>query len=134
MRYLRVEDALRFSELEVGPELLADFGLLESAILRPQATFGGVDLYPDFSTKAAVLVFSLIRNHPFIDGNKRTGVGALDAFCLLNGYELAVDDAEIVGLALDIAEGTIAVEAIAGLIKSWLRALVPDDFDNDEGD
>jgi death-on-curing protein len=132
VRYLRVEDVLRFSELEVGPELLTDFGLLESAVLRPQATFGGADLYPDFASKAAVLVFSLIRNHPFIDGNKRTGVGALEAFCLLNGYELAGEDADIVGLALDIAEGTITVEAIAGQIKSWLRALVPEDFDADE--
>lgn len=135
MRYLTVEDVLRFNEAEVGPELLADFGLLESGVLRPQATFGGVDLYPDFASKAAVLVFSLIRNHPFIDGNKRTGVGALDAFCILNGYLLTVDDAEIVGLANDIAEGTVTVEAIAGQIKGWLTALVPDEFGTeDEGE
>lgn len=135
MRYLTVEDVLRFNEAEVGLELLADFGLLESAVLRPQATFGGADLYPDFPSKAAVLVFSLIRNHPFIDGNKRTGIGALDAFCILNGYLLGADDAALVGLANDIAEGTLTVEAIAGQIKAWLGSLVPDEFGiQDEGE
>jgi death-on-curing protein len=77
MRYLTASDVVEFIEAEVGPELLADFGLLESAVLRPQTSVFGADAYPDIHTKAGALMHSLVRNHPFIDGNKRTAVLAV---------------------------------------------------------
>ena len=128
MRYLTAGDVLRLNEAEVGPNLLADFGLLESAVLRPQQTVGGEDAYPDIHSKAAALMHSLIRNHTFIDGNKRTAVLAVDVFYGLNGYELWTDPADMVALALDIAEGQIDVAGIAGTLKSWVRPLkLPDE-------
>lgn len=58
MRYLTVEDVIRINEAQVGPNALVDFGLLESAVLRPQATVGGEEAYPDLHIKAAVLFHS----------------------------------------------------------------------------
>lgn len=62
-----------------------DHGLIESAVFRPQITVGGVDAYPDLWTKAAALLHSLVRNHPFVDGNKRIGWIAATALLTVNG-------------------------------------------------
>jgi death-on-curing protein len=78
--YLTVSDVVRLSEAEVEAATLVDFGLLESAVLRPQQTVAGQDAYPDIHAKAAALMHSLIRNHPFVDGNKRTAVLAVAVF------------------------------------------------------
>jgi death-on-curing family protein len=67
---------------------LRDEGLLESAVYRPQASFGGRDLYPDLWSKAAALGHSIILNHPFVDGNKRVGFEAMRLMLRLNGYDL----------------------------------------------
>jgi death-on-curing protein len=85
-------------------------------------TFGGQDLYPDLATKAAALGFSLIQNHPFLDGNKRVGHAALDTFLLLNGHELAnpVDEAERV--VLGVAVGTLDREGFTNWVR---RAILP---------
>jgi prophage maintenance system killer protein len=64
--------------------------MLESAMGQPRQTFDGVDLYPSLAGKAAALGYSLIMNHPFIDGNKRIGHAALEATLMLNGHELVV--------------------------------------------
>ncbi len=82
MRYLTVGEVIAFNRAEVGGDALADFGLLESAVLRPQTTIGGLDAYPSVHEKAAALIHSLIRNHPFVDGNKRTAVVATFTFYL----------------------------------------------------
>jgi len=76
---------------------------LESALALPAATIGGVDLYPSLVEKAAALCFSLVSNHPFIDGNKRIGHGAMVAFLLLNGYRIvaSVDEQEILILGVE---------------------------------
>ncbi|MCA1604421.1 MAG: type II toxin-antitoxin system death-on-curing family toxin [Acidobacteria bacterium] len=110
MRYLTVSEVLLVNEQEVGPDLLADFGLLEAAILRPQQSVFGSDAYPDMHTKAAAMMHSIIRNHAFIDGNKRTGVLAMILFHNLNGYRIETVQEDLIALALDIAEGQIDVE------------------------
>lgn len=68
--------------------LLRDHGALESAVAQPPQTFGGEDLYPSLVAKAAALGFSLIQNHPFIDGNKRVGHAAMVALLRVNGRRL----------------------------------------------
>ncbi|ODQ95512.1 death-on-curing protein [Mycolicibacterium holsaticum] len=77
---------------------VADYGLLDAAVARPQATAFGIDAYPDLFTKAAALLQSLARNHALVDGNKRTAWAATWTFLYLNGVELDpgfdVDDAE----------------------------------------
>ncbi len=97
--YLDREDVLVAGAAAVGVELrVADYGLLDAAVARPQATAFGVDAYPDLFTKAAALLQSLARNHALIDGNKRTAWAAAWTFLYLNDVELDpgfdVDDAE----------------------------------------
>jgi death-on-curing protein len=125
--YLTVGDVIAMNEAEVGAEALADFGLLESAVLRPQTTIGGVDAYASIHEKAGALMHSLIRNHPFVDGNKRTAVVASFTFYLLNGWEIRTQDSDVVALAVDVAEGQLDVAAIAKRLASWATRLrLPD--------
>ena len=105
MRYLTAGEVMMINEAEIGPDLLADFGLLEAAVLRPQQSAFVSDAYPDIHTKAAAMLYSLIRNHPFIDGKKRTAVLSMIVFYNLNGYAIEGDRGELVALAIDVAEG-----------------------------
>jgi death-on-curing protein len=123
--YLTTDDVLMLNEHWIGPDKLRDFGLLESAVLRPQATVFGEDAYPSIHEKAAALLHSLARNHPFVDGNKRTAWAATSVFYQANGYTVHVDDGEVVALVVDIAEGQRDVPAIAGTLKSWAREMPP---------
>ena len=106
MRYLSLAEVLelhrRIIEQTGGAGGLRDLGALESALAQPAATFDAHDLHPTLSDKAAALGFSLIQNHPFVDGNKRVGHAALDAMLMLNGGELhaSVDEAERTILAV----------------------------------
>jgi len=94
--------------------------MLEAALGQPRQTFGGDDLYPDLPSKAATLGFSLINNHPFIDGNKRVGHAAMEAFLMLNGSEIeaSVDDAEAEILA--VAAGQRNREELQGWVESHM--------------
>jgi len=90
-----------------GDPGIRDRGLVESSVAQPMMTFGGTDLYPTLIEKAVALGFSLIRNHGFVDGNKRVGFAALDAFLLAHGKKVlsTLDDMESAGLA--VAVGTM---------------------------
>lgn len=79
-----------------GSSGIRDFNRLESAIFLPKQTFDQVELYPGIIEKAAILCFAIVTNHPFIDGNKRTGHHVMDLFLRINGYKLEsnVDDEE----------------------------------------
>lgn len=96
-----------------GASGLRDVGLLESAVARPQATFDGDDLYPDLYSKAAALMDSLIRNHPFVDGNKRVGITAAGIFLARNGLRLTAANEEVEQFTLRVAQGIVPVEQIA---------------------
>jgi len=78
-----------------GSHGIRDLGLLQSAIARPQVTFDGQDLYPDIFFKAGALMESLLQNHPFVDGNKRTAVTSAAMFLRMNGYRLTASNAEL---------------------------------------
>lgn len=93
-----------------------DDGLLESALARPRNRFA-YDAAVDLATLAAAYAFGLARNHPFIDGNKRTAFVAAELFLDLNGMVLAASDADCVLTMLRLAAGEIGEEAFAG----WLR-------------
>jgi death-on-curing protein len=100
MRYLTVREALslhdRIIRTSGGSSGIRDFGALISAVMQPQMSFEGRDLYPSLPEKAAALAYSLIMNHPFLDGNKRVGHAAMEVFLVFNGYELraSLDDSE----------------------------------------
>lgn len=107
----------RLIEQSGGSNLLRDHGLLDSAVAQPLQTFGGQDLYPTLDRKAATLCYSLVRNHPFVDGNKRIGHAAMETLLVLNGYELraSVEDAE--ATIRSVATGTMSREQLA----EWIR-------------
>lgn len=121
MRYLTVEQVLflhaRLIEETGGSHGIRDIGLLESAVARPQATFGGEELYPDVFSKAAALMHSFISNHPFIDGNKRTGIAGAVLFLRANGFVLEASNPELETFALRVARRDLDVPGAA----RWLR-------------
>jgi len=112
MRYLSLQEVISLHSLVIaqngGSSGLRDRGALESAVAQPEASFGGQDLYPDLASKTAALGHSLIQNHPFVDGNKRTGHAAMEVFLLLNGHEIdaSVDDQE--KIIIDVASGKVS--------------------------
>ena len=101
-----------------GSHGVRDLSLLLSALGRPQASFDDQDLYPDIFTKAAALMDSLIRNHPFVDGNKRTGIAAAALFLRINGYQLTAANPDLEKTTLEVARSEHTLEEIA----SWLQA------------
>ena len=87
---------------------------------QPEASFGGEELYPDLASKAAALGHSLI-NHPFVDGNKRVGHGAMEVFLLLNGYEIDGSADEQEKIIIDVASGKVSrIELSEWLSKHML--------------
>ena len=121
MNYLIVEQVLFLHSCLIeetgGSHGVRDLGLLQSALARPQASFDGKDLYKDLFTKAAALMDSLIGNHPFVDGNKRTGIAAAGLFLYRNGYRLNASNTGLEKLALSSAQSQISLEDIAGWFK-----------------
>ena len=95
-----------------GLEGTRDSGLLESALSAPFQTFDGEELYSGIHQKAAQLCYSLISNHPFLDGNKRAGVHITLVFLAMNGIELSYSQEELVKLGLHIAQGIWKTENI----------------------
>lgn len=96
---------------------IRDLGMLLSASGRPQATFDGKELYPDLFSKAAALMDSLVRNHPFVDGNKRTAVAATALFLRVNGYRLVVENDEMVRFTLACAQSQRSLDEMT----DWFR-------------
>jgi len=80
-------------------------------------TFNRQELYPDIASKAAVLCFSIVMNHPFIDGNKRCGHAAMEVFLLLNGYEIKAEVDEQEKIMLDLAAGKLDFKDFT----TWVR-------------
>lgn len=99
-----------------GADGIRDEGLLESAIETPFATFGGSALCNTLQSKAAKLCFGLVKNHPFVDGNKRIGILAMLSFLENNGIRIKCDDSELIALGLSLADGTIDENAVLHFI------------------
>ena len=90
-----------------GSSGVRDEGMLDSALNAPFQTFGGEDVYPSLQQKAARLCFGLVKNHPFVDGNKRIGAHAMLVFLALNGVELQYSQTELFGVIIQLAAGEI---------------------------
>lgn len=101
-----------------GSSGLRDEGMLDSALNSPFQTFGGEDVYPSLQQKAARLCFGLVKNHPFVDGNKRIGAHAMLVFLALNGIELQHSQTDLSDIILQLAAGEIEVEALLQWILS----------------
>jgi death-on-curing protein len=96
---------------------LLDENLLESAVYRPQVTFGGKELYADLFSKVAALGHSLIQNHPFADGNKRTGFAAMRLMLRLNGFDLQGSEKVKFEFVINIAKGKYTDQEIADWVQ-----------------
>jgi death on curing protein len=131
MRHLTVDEVVALhglvAEYSGGARGLRDPHGLESAVAQPQQSFGGVDLYATLAEKAAALCFSLVGNHPFVDGNKRIGHAAMEALLIRNGHELVapVDEAEDVILRL--AAGNVPRDEFTNWVAAHVVPLTPDD-------
>ena len=96
--------------------------MLDSAAAQPRMTFGGQDLYPSLEEKASAIAFSLIRNHPFIDGNKRVGHAAMETFLVLNGYELDAGSEEQEQVFIAVAAGQMGREEFSRWVQAHVKA------------
>lgn len=102
---------------------ILDFGALESAIAQPYMTFDGKELYPSLPEKAATLGFSIIQNHPFVDGNKRTGHAAMAMFLSINNYIINASDDEQVEVILSVASGKLSREEFTIWLERNLKPM-----------
>lgn len=100
-----------------GSHGIRDIGLIESALYRPQSSFGGDDLYSNIFDKGAVFVHSLLLNHGFVDGNKRTAIASFLVFLMLNSFRLEVEQDALITFALSIENKQIVPKDIS----SWLQ-------------
>lgn len=110
--FLDLEDVLELHALQLarygGADGVRDRGLLESAVAQPQATFDAVFVHDGLFAMAAAYLFHIVQNHPFVDGNKRTGLLSTLVFLDLNGISIAHDSPGLYDLTLGVAEGRIA--------------------------
>jgi death-on-curing protein len=100
-----------------------DMGLLESALGRPQATFDPRDLHHGLWRKAAALTRSLVRDHPFVDGNKRTALAATAIFLELNGYSLTAGNQEVLVFTRQVVAGAMELAGLAAWLEAHCRLL-----------
>jgi len=125
--YLTIDEVLFIHEIMIslygGRGDIHDFTMLHSAIERPKATFGGKDLYPTIFEKAAALIQSLILNHPFDDGNKRTAITSTARFFYINGYQLKLPLKKSIQFTLDIDSHKLSFEEIVFWFKKHAKRL-----------
>ena len=118
---ISVKQAVEIHEIVVrqfgGSMGLRDLGGLESALARPFQTFGGEDLYPDFFTKAAAIGESIIINHPFVDGNKRTGYVLMETILRFGNIKITAPNDELYKFVISISTGEISFDEIV----KWLK-------------
>ena len=136
--FLKVDEILTLHAVEIaengGSDGLRDGALLESAVAQPMASFGGAFLYHDVFEMAAALHFSLVLNHPFVDGNKRTGLAAALMFLELNGYSVEHPYRRLVDITLEVAAGTASRTQVAKLFRELATPLGPPVDQSDVGE
>jgi death-on-curing protein len=121
VRYLTLNEILELHRRIIaqsgGALGILNLGALESALAQPQMSFDENDLYPTVIEKAAALGFSLVQNHPFVDGNKRVGHAAMEVFLVLNGWEISASVDEQERIIIDVASGQLDQPGFT----TWLR-------------
>ena len=123
--FLSVDDVLALHADQValygGEPAVRDLGLLESAVAQPRATFGGQLLHQDIFEMAAAYLFHIVQNHPFLDGNKRTGAIAALVFLDLDGIEIDAPKGSIYDLTMSVAKGETGKGQIAEFFRKMAR-------------
>lgn len=129
--FLTVDDVLALHAQQLarygGAAGLRDRALLDSAVAQPQASFGGAWLHPDLWTMAAAYLFHLVQNHPFVDGNKRTGLLSALVFLSLNGVTLDQATPALYDLTMAVADGRLDKPALAAALQQLAAASAGED-------
>jgi death-on-curing protein len=116
-QFLTLDEVLAIQAHQIqrygGRAGIRDRSLLESALGMPKAVFGGTDLHASLPEKGAAYLFHLVKNHPFVDGNKRVGLATCLVSLKLNGIEIAASDDDLVDLVLGVTEGRYAKSDVA---------------------
>lgn len=127
MRYLVISEVfeIHFRVMQQSGGLMGvrDLGALESALAQPRMTFGGAELYPTLAEKAAALGFALVKNHPFVDGNKRTGHAAMEICLVLNGHQINARVDEQFDIIMALAGGTLTRDEFVAWLKGHVQKI-----------
>lgn len=123
MKYLRTLEIIEINRMILGDRAgIRDMAMLESAVARPQASAFASDAYPTITDKASALLHSLILNHPFVDGNKRTGIISMIEFLSRNNYSVIWEKEEALEFIIEVAEGKHDVDSISKWLHDRIRA------------
>lgn len=119
---ISLDTAIAIHDLSIlkfgGSEGIRDMALLEAALAQPFQSAGGVDLYPSDVEKAARIAFEIISNHPFIDGNKRTGTALMGMYLRMNNIDFHPKPDQLLNTMLLLASGSIGYEGILLWLKN----------------
>lgn len=123
-RFLSLDNVLRLHDFSIerfgGASGLRDMALLESAVMMPQASFGGQHLHPDVPSKAAAYLYHISQAHAFIDGNKRTAMAAALTFLRLNGHDVDANDDDLIEIGLGVAAGKIDKDELTERLRKLI--------------
>ena len=126
-KFLEIVDVLDIHQILIeqlgGMSGVRDEGLLESALSQPKASFFGELLHPTIYEQAAAYLYHLAKNHPFLDGNKRTAYGAMEAFLRLNGYNLALSNEQSYNMVIQVAQGEMSKEELSSLLEQHIQQI-----------
>jgi death-on-curing protein len=127
IEFLEVDDVIELHELQLaefgGMKGLRDRGLLESAVAQPHASAFGEFVHDDVVAMAAAYLFHIVRNHAFVDGNKRAGLLAALVFLEWNGFAVEDGDPRLYDLTIAVAEGSIAKDDLIAQLRLVVRAI-----------
>src|SRR4051812_30604883 len=119
--FLTLEQAVKIHDRQIaaygGEPSVRDITLLQSALAMPAASFGGEFLHPNLAAMGAAYLFHIVSNHPFVDGNKRTGAAASRVFMLMNDAEFSPPAKEFEELVLTVARGEASKEVVTEFFR-----------------
>jgi len=122
-KFLSLAEVLEIHQDQIvrygGASGIRDIELLKSALGMPPATYGGEFLHTDLYEMAAAYLFHLVKNHPFVDGNKRAGVVSALVFLTLNGFDVTAPEDELAEMVLAVTRGEMDKTQVAVFIRSW---------------
>lgn len=122
--FLEIADIVDIHQILIeqfgGMTGIRDEGLLESALSQPKATFFGELLHPTLHEQAAAYLYHIAKNHPFLDGNKRTAYGAMEAFLRLNGYNLDLSNEEAYNMVMQVAQSEMTKEELSSFLEQHI--------------
>jgi death on curing protein len=127
IRFLTIDEVLLFHEMQIGrfggSPGLRDLGMLESAVAMPQAGFGDEYLHSDIFEMAAAYLYHVVMNHPFVDGNKRTGTHAALVSLADHGQRVLLAEDAKYDLVIGVCEGTVTKKALAEALRTGSEPL-----------